>query len=153
MQPPNTDARHSQDDVVQHDQPQQDLNAATNGAGKGKKGGNGYGECWHCGEWGHPRRECPHLNDPSKGKDSLGALKGGNGKGVLEQARFTSIGLLKLINYGGWQFLEWWFLRFLCWNLTERWQTLQGGLLPPSDIPATCRGLPTPNSPDSKKIF
>ena len=22
------------------------------------KGGKGYGQCWECGEWGHPRREC-----------------------------------------------------------------------------------------------
>ena len=35
-------------------------NAATKGKSKGK--GKGYGACWHCGEWGHPRRECPELN-------------------------------------------------------------------------------------------
>ena len=58
-----------------------EVNAATNGNGKDKRGSKGYGECWHCGEWGHPRRECPHLNDPSKGKGALGALKGGKGKG------------------------------------------------------------------------
>ena len=58
-----------------------DVNAATKGNGKNKKGSKGYGECWHCGEWGHPRRECPHLNNPAKGKGSLGALKGGKGKG------------------------------------------------------------------------
>ena len=62
--------------MVQQDEALQDFNAATTGAGKGKKGGNGYGECWHCGEWGHPRRECSHFNGPSKGKGSLGALKG-----------------------------------------------------------------------------
>ena len=45
--------------------------------GKGK--GKGYGECWHCGEWGHPRRECPVL---LKEKGTLAALKGkGKGKG------------------------------------------------------------------------
>ena len=35
------------------------------------------------GEWGHPRRECPHLNEPGKGKGALGALQGGKygGKG------------------------------------------------------------------------
>lgn len=53
-----------------------DVNVASKGNGKGKKGSKGYGECWHCGEWGHPRRECPHLNDPSKAKGSLGALTG-----------------------------------------------------------------------------
>ena len=58
-----------------------ELNAATKGKGQGKKGGKGYGECWHCGEWGHPRRECPHLNDPSKAKGALSALKGVKGKG------------------------------------------------------------------------
>ena len=58
-----------------------DVNAATKGSNKGKKGSKGYGECWHCGEWGHPRGEWPHLNDPSKAKGSIGALKGGNGKG------------------------------------------------------------------------
>lgn len=41
----------------------------------------GYGECWHCGEWGRPRRGCPHLNDPAKGKGSFDALKGGKGNG------------------------------------------------------------------------
>ena len=27
---------------------------------RGKDAGKvkGYGKCWHCGEWGHPRREC-----------------------------------------------------------------------------------------------
>ena len=58
-----------------------DVNATTKGNGKGKKGAKGYGECWHCGEWGHPRRECPHINDPAKGKGSLAALKGKQGGG------------------------------------------------------------------------
>ena len=58
-----------------------ELYAATKGKGKGKKGAKGYGECWHCGEWGHPRRECPHLNDLGKAKGSFDALKGGKGKG------------------------------------------------------------------------
>ena len=53
-------------------------------AGKGAKGnpkgkgkGKGYGECWHCGEWGHPRRECPQLAAQQNPKGSLSALKGG----------------------------------------------------------------------------
>ena len=30
------------------------------GKGKTSKGkGNGYGECWNCGQQGHPPRECP----------------------------------------------------------------------------------------------
>ena len=62
-----------------------DLHATTKGVGKGEKGGKGYGECWHCGEWGHPRRECPHVNEPGKAKGALGAFnggkKGGKGKG------------------------------------------------------------------------
>ena len=53
-----------------------DLNAATKGDKKGK--GNGYGACWHCGVWGHPRRECPELVGQPKG--SVNALKG-KGKG------------------------------------------------------------------------
>ena len=61
---------------------EEELNAATKGKGKGKTGSKGYGECWHGGEWGHARRECPHLNDPTNGKGSLGALKGGKGKGT-----------------------------------------------------------------------
>ena len=57
--------------------------ASTGGTGNGNGigEGKGYGECWHCGEWGHPRRECPKCLE-SKG--SPGALKGGKrigGKG------------------------------------------------------------------------
>ena len=39
-----------------------DFYATIEGNGKGKEGGKVYGEYWHCGGWGHPRRECPHLN-------------------------------------------------------------------------------------------
>ena len=52
--------------------------------GKGGKGnsklkgkGKGYGECWHCGEWGHPRRECPQLLAQQNPKGSISAFKGG----------------------------------------------------------------------------
>ena len=65
-----------------------DLYAAYKGPGKGKKGAKGYGECWHCGEWGHPRRECPHLNDPTNGKGALAALKGGKQGGGKGRGRF-----------------------------------------------------------------
>ena len=35
------------------------LNAETKGNKKGDGStGKGYGQCWECGEWGHPRREC-----------------------------------------------------------------------------------------------
>ena len=55
-----------------------DLNAAK-GDKKGKGKGKGYGECWHCGQWGHPRRECPEL---LKEKGDIAVLKGkGKGKG------------------------------------------------------------------------
>ena len=49
----NTSVGHSKD------VPGGDVNAATKGNGKDKKGAKGYGECWHCGQQGHPRRECP----------------------------------------------------------------------------------------------
>ena len=67
----NSDGGHSSGDV----------NAATKGNGKGKKGAKGYGECWHCGEWGHPRRECSHLNEPANDRGSIDALNNGKGKG------------------------------------------------------------------------
>ena len=46
------------------------------GCKKGK--GKGYGACRHCGEWGHPRRECLQFTGASKG--TVNALKG-KGKG------------------------------------------------------------------------
>ena len=58
-----------------------ELYAASKGKGKGKKGAKGFGECWHCGAWGHPPRESPRLNEFAKGKGSFDALKGGKGKG------------------------------------------------------------------------
>ena len=55
-----------------------DLNAVK-GDNKGKGKGKGYGECWHCGQWGHPRRECPEL---LKENGIMAAFKGrGKGKG------------------------------------------------------------------------
>ena len=59
------------------------MNAATKGKGKGKKGEGkkGYGECWHCGEWGHPRRECPKLLAQQNSKGAIDALRVGKGKG------------------------------------------------------------------------
>ena len=49
-----------------------DLNAVK-GDKKGKGKGKGYGECWHCGQWGHPRRDCPEL---LKEKRIVAAFKG-----------------------------------------------------------------------------
>ena len=35
------------------------IDAATKGDNKGEEGQRkGYGQCWECGEYGHPRREC-----------------------------------------------------------------------------------------------
>ena len=41
--------------------------------------------------------------------------------------RLTSLGVLKVIEADGAQYLEWWLLRFCHWCLTERWALLQGG--------------------------
>ena len=85
---PDAESRQNKD-VFPQDEPSQDLHAATKGVATGKKGGKGYGECWHCGGRGHPRRECPFFNEPNKGKGSLGAFKGGKhgGKGKGKQGK------------------------------------------------------------------
>ena len=61
-----------------------DLNAASKD-GK-ERAAKGYGKCWGCGEWGHPRRECPEfLKRMGKGGD-VAALKGsGKNKGKRER--------------------------------------------------------------------
>ena len=41
--------------------------------------------------------------------------------------RLTTLGVLKAIKAPGADYLEWWYLRFLHWCLTERWAVLQGG--------------------------
>ena len=65
------------------------INAAIKGSKQGGKGQNkGYGQCWECGEYGHPRRGCKvFLERMCKGqhntKQDLAALKGAGkfGKG------------------------------------------------------------------------
>ena len=74
------------------------LYAFTGGKGKGGKGGKGdkgggkganrdgsafTGECYHCGEPGHRKFECPKANDgkPDKGKGKGKSGKGDKGKG------------------------------------------------------------------------
>ena len=55
---------------------------AVKGGKKGNGKGKGYGQCWHCGQMGHPRRECPEWLKLQGG--NVAALKGGegyNGKG------------------------------------------------------------------------
>ena len=66
-----------------------DLNAASKGGKAGGKGNGkkGYGECWHCGEWGHPRRECPHLVGQQASNGTLSALKGGKNNGWKGKGR------------------------------------------------------------------
>lgn len=55
-----------------------DLNVAAEGKSKSKCKRNG--QCWHCWEWGHPRRECLQLNNQ---KGDVNALKGkGKGNGL-----------------------------------------------------------------------
>ena len=44
--------------------------------------GKGCGECRHCWEWGHPRREGPYLNESPEGKGALSALGGRGGGGT-----------------------------------------------------------------------
>ena len=67
--------------------PDESLNAATKGGKKGDIGRKGYGQCWECGEWGHPRRECPAflkiMNKGSNNDGHVAALKGAGkyGKG------------------------------------------------------------------------
>ena len=63
-----------------HDGRQEELNAVAKG-GK-QKGGKGYGQCWECGGWGHPRRECPKFLErmESDGGDVV-AFKGSGKKG------------------------------------------------------------------------
>ena len=74
----------SKEDIKEIDngwQGENDLNAAYKGNNKGKKGSKGYGECWHCGGWGHPRRECPHFNEFTTAKGAITTLKGGKSGG------------------------------------------------------------------------
>ena len=70
----------SKTEDTQDDKHDRDVYAATKGSkgnGKGSGKSKGHGECWHCREWGHPRRESPQF----QGKGSISALKGYTGSG------------------------------------------------------------------------
>ena len=71
---------------------------AVKGNRKDKGKGKGYGQCWHCGQMGHPRRKCPEWfklqggnvaalkgadwnNYKGKGKKGKGKKGQGKGKG------------------------------------------------------------------------
>ena len=78
--PDKVEAQHADKHSITTAQPKQDtyLNAVK-GCKKDKGEGKGYGECWHCGQWGQPRRECPELR---KEKGIVAAPEGkGKGKG------------------------------------------------------------------------
>ena len=69
-------------------QPDITINAATKGNKIGDNGkGNGYGQGWEFGEWGHPRRACEvfrnRIGEGQTEDGSIFALKGAgqNGKG------------------------------------------------------------------------
>ena len=70
------------------------VNGTFKGKGKGKGNGkSGYGQCWHCGKYGHPRRECPDLAGSEA--NTLAALKGkgkGKGKGKYGKYNFEGYG-------------------------------------------------------------
>ena len=60
-----------------------DLDAVKGGKQSNGKG-KGYGQCWHCGQMRHPRRECPEWLKLQTGTGNEAALKGGewqNNKG------------------------------------------------------------------------
>ena len=79
-----------------------DVYAAYKGTGKGQKGSKGYGECFRCGEWGYPRRECPHLNDLTEAKGALAPLKGGKSAGSKGKGKYGKIGKDKGNGNGKW---------------------------------------------------
>ena len=54
----NKDGKEKDSDKTEPHKADGDLDAIK-GNKKDKGKGKGYGQCWHCGEMGHPRRECP----------------------------------------------------------------------------------------------
>ena len=80
--PDRAEAQHADKQSNAAAQPKQDTDLIViKGSKKDKGKGKGYGECRHCGQWGHPRRECPEF---LKEKGVVAAPKGkgkGQGKG------------------------------------------------------------------------
>ena len=100
---------------TKEDPEQRDLDAVKGGK-KDKGKGKGYGQCWHCGEYGHPRRECPEWlklqggsvaaleGDWNKGKGKKGkGKKGGKGKGWNNYGKSGGKSAGKSLNYWGWR--------------------------------------------------
>ena len=96
----SADKKHGTEDKIkdQHKEEnignEMDLNAACKGKGKGKgQGKSGYGQWWHCGKYGHPRRECPEL--VGNNTNLVAALKGegkGKGKGKYGRCNYKGYG-------------------------------------------------------------
>ena len=80
---PSGDHLHGGNGVGGGTQGVDELYVAQKGGKDKGKGGKGYGQCWECGEWGHPRRECPKFlaRVNNKGSGDVAALNGGGKKG------------------------------------------------------------------------
>ena len=81
----DSDTTHTAPTHTTRSKTDNDFNVAVKGDKKGGQG-KGYGARWHCGVWGHPRRECPELVGAQQGtvnalKGKGKGFKGGKGKG------------------------------------------------------------------------